>query len=104
MLKICAVSTYMRYKLYKILLESQGKYQKPVRFAIIIRKEGRLMQEVVKILDNDNLGNGIARIDNKVIFVKEALKDEEVVIKIIGEKKSYATAVISELKKEALQE
>ena len=59
------------------------------------------MQEVVKILDNDNLGNGIARIDNKVIFVKEALKDEEVVIKIIGEKRSYATAVISELKKES---
>ena len=55
------------------------------------------MQEVVKILDNDNLGNGIARIDNKVIFVK----DEEVVIKIISEKKSYATAVISELKKES---
>ena len=31
----------------------------------------------VKIIDEDNIGNGIARIDNLVIFIKNALIDEE---------------------------
>ena len=32
--------------------------------------------KTVKILDNDNFGNGLAKIDNKIIFVPLALKDE----------------------------
>ena len=31
----------------------------------------------VKIIDNDSNGNGITRINNFVIFVSYALKDEE---------------------------
>lgn len=44
----------------------------------------------VIINDIDNNMNGITRIDNFVIFVPYALKDEEVTIKIVDIKKRYA--------------
>lgn len=48
----------------------------------------------VNIIDNDNLGNGIAKIDNFVIFVYGALKDETLEIKIDKIKKNFAYASI----------
>ena len=43
----------------------------------------------IKIIDVDNLGNGITRIDNIVTFIKGALIDEELEIKIISKSKRY---------------
>ena len=37
---------------------------------------------IVDIIDNDNIGNGIAKQNNLVIFVKGALKGEEIKIRI----------------------
>lgn len=51
----------------------------------------------VDIIDEDNNGNGIARIDNFVIFVSYALKDEKVKITITDVKKKYAIAKIIEV-------
>ena len=48
----------------------------------------------VKIIDVNNIGNGIAKIDNFVIFIKNALLDEELQIKIIEVKKNYAIGEI----------
>lgn len=48
----------------------------------------------IKIIDEDNIGNGIAKIDNFVIFIKSALKDEEIEIKIIKINKHYAVGKI----------
>ena len=48
----------------------------------------------VIIIDEDNIGNGIARYNNKVIFVKNALLDEEVEIEITSIKKNYCNAKI----------
>ena len=44
----------------------------------------------VKIIDCDNKGHGIAKIDNFVIFIKYAMLNEIVKIKIIDIKKNYA--------------
>ena len=38
---------------------------------------------IVKILDNGIKGEGIAKIDNKVIFIPNAIKDEIIKIKIL---------------------
>lgn len=46
----------------------------------------------VKIIDNDSNGNGITRIDNFVVFVPYALKDEEVEIEITNINKRFANA------------
>ena len=43
----------------------------------------------IKIIDIDNLGNGITKIDNIVTFIKGALIDEEIEIKIISKSKRY---------------
>lgn len=44
---------------------------------------------IVKIIDEDNIGNGIAKIDNKIIFIKNALLNEEIEIEIIKNNKNY---------------
>ena len=56
---------------------------------------------IVKIIDEDNIGNGIAKIDNFVIFVKNALIDEEVEIIITNIKKNYANASINKIIKKS---
>ena len=43
----------------------------------------------VKIIDEDNIGNGIARIDNLVIFIKNALINEELEVEITNINKKY---------------
>ncbi len=54
---------------------------------------------VVDIKEVDNNGNGIARIDNIVVFVKGALKDEVCRVKIINIKKKYMIGIIVEILK-----
>lgn len=51
----------------------------------------------VLIIDEDNIGNGIARIDNFVVFVKNALLNEKLKIKIIEINKRFAIAKIEEI-------
>ena len=48
----------------------------------------------VNIIDVDNIGNGICRIDNKVVFVKNGLLNEELEIEITSIKKNYSTGKI----------
>ena len=49
---------------------------------------------IVKIIDEDNIGNGICKINNFVVFVKNGLLDEELEIKITNLKKNYAIGEI----------
>lgn len=51
----------------------------------------------VEIIDVDNKGNGVAKIDNIVVFIKGALKNEIVKIKINDVKKRFMTASIIEI-------
>ena len=55
----------------------------------------------VEIMDEDNIGNGIAKIDNYVIFVKNALLNEKLKVKINQIKKNYATAIIMDIIKKS---
>ena len=55
----------------------------------------------VKIVDVDNFGNGIAKVKTQVIFVKGALLDEEVEIKIEKVNKRYLNASIVEIKEKS---
>mgnify|MGYP004612770663 FL=1 len=48
--------------------------------------------ENVKVEKLDNLGRGIARIDNKIVFIENALPEEVVDIEIIKDKKNYSFA------------
>ena len=43
----------------------------------------------------DDFGRGIAHINNKVVFVKNALPKEEVEVKIINDKKSFSEAEVT---------
>ena len=52
----------------------------------------------VKVLKLDHLGNGIAKNDGKVIFIKRALKDEIVDISISEDRKNYQVGLIKEFK------
>jgi len=52
---------------------------------------------IVDIIDEDNIGNGIAKINNFVIFVKNALLNEKVEIIIKKINKRYATGVINKI-------
>lgn len=52
------------------------------------------MKYIVEIIDEDNIGNGIAKIDNKVIFIKNALKNEKIEIEIIKNNKNYMVGKI----------
>lgn len=56
---------------------------------------------IVDIIDNDNIGNGIAKQNNLVIFVKETLKGEKIKVRITNIKKNYAYASIIEILKES---
>ena len=51
----------------------------------------------VNIIDEDNIGNGICKIDNFIVFVKGALKDETIEITIKEIKKRFATAIIKRI-------
>lgn len=51
----------------------------------------------VKIIDEDINGNGVCKIDNLVVFVKNALLDEELEIKIIEVNKHFASAIINKI-------
>lgn len=51
----------------------------------------------VTINDEDDVGNGITRIDNFVVFVPYALKDEKIKVKIIKLNKRFATGKIEEI-------
>ena len=51
----------------------------------------------VKIEKFDHLGNGIGKIDEKVVFVKRSLPDEIVDVKIIDERKKYAFGKIKKI-------
>ena len=42
----------------------------------------------------DDFGRGIAHINNKVVFIENALPEEEVEIKIINDKKSFSEAKV----------
>ena len=56
---------------------------------------------LVNIIDNDSNGYGITRINNFVIFVPYALKDEEVEIEIINSSKKFAFAKIIKIIKQS---
>ena len=51
----------------------------------------------VEITDLNNLGNGVARIDGKAVFVPRAVDGDELRIKIIKDTKDYAIARIEEI-------
>ena len=51
----------------------------------------------VTINDEDDVGNGITRIDNFVVFVPYTLKDEKIKVKIIKLNKRFATGKIEEI-------
>lgn len=56
---------------------------------------------IVDIIDNDNKANAIAKHNNFVIFIKGALKGEQIKIRITNLKKNYAYAEIIEILKES---
>ena len=49
------------------------------------------------IIDEDNIGNGIAKIDNFVIFIKGVFKDEKIKVKIIKKEKHFAIGELVEV-------
>ena len=51
----------------------------------------------VKINKLDHFGNGIGRINDKVIFVKRSLKDEVVDVEVTRDKKNFMEGVIKEV-------
>ena len=51
----------------------------------------------VKIIKYDHLGNGLGKIDDKVVFVKRALKDEVVDVNIIKTKKSFMIGEVNDV-------
>ena len=59
------------------------------------------MKYIVEIIDEDNIGNGIAKIDNKVIFIKNALKNEKIEIEIIKNNKNYMVGKIINIKEKS---
>ncbi len=52
---------------------------------------------IVKIIRMNNEGDGVALYENFVVFVKEALIDEEVLVEITDLKKNYAVAKIKKI-------
>lgn len=59
------------------------------------------MKEVVTITDYDHKGRGIARINNKIVFIPNTIIGEIVEIKIIKEKKKYMEAIVLSFVKES---
>ena len=58
--------------------------------------------ENVKIEKLDNLGRGIAKVNNKIVFVDNALPDELVNIEIVKDKKNYSLAKNNKLLKKSI--
>lgn len=58
--------------------------------------------EDLKIEKLDYFGRGIARVDNKVIFVDKALPDELVDVEVLKEKKKYMKAKVDKVKEESI--
>lgn len=58
--------------------------------------------ENVKIEKLDNLGRGIAKLNNKIVFVDNALPDELVNIEIVKDKKNYSLAKNNKLLKKSI--
>lgn len=58
--------------------------------------------ENVKIEKLDNLGRGIAKINNKIVFVNNALPNEVVDIEITKDKKNYSLAKSNKLLKKSI--
>lgn len=50
---------------------------------------------MIQVTDLDHNGRGIARLDNKIVFIKDALPGEVVDIKIIKNKKNYIEASVN---------
>lgn len=57
------------------------------------------MYQDILIASLDNFGRGVARINNKVVFIKNALPGEIVDIKITVDKKNYSEALVTNYKK-----
>ena len=55
----------------------------------------------VKITSMDHLGNGIAKVDNKVIFIPKSIPSDEVDIDIYREYKKYSVGKIKEINKKS---
>jgi len=53
------------------------------------------MYQNIKIESLDHYGRGIAHINNKVVFINNALPDEVVNIKIVNDKKSFSEAIVT---------
>ena len=49
----------------------------------------------LKVIKYDDLGNGIAKIDNKVCFVEKAMPNELVNVKVIKDNKKYSVGLIN---------
>jgi len=49
---------------------------------------------ILDIISSDNLGNGIAKVDDFVIFVKRAVCNDKVKVRIVSKSKKYAQASI----------
>ena len=58
--------------------------------------------EKVKIEKLDNLGRGIAKLNNKIVFIDNALPDELVNIEIVKDKKNYSLAKNNKLLKKSI--
>ena len=52
----------------------------------------------VNIIDVDNIGNGICRIDNKVVFVPYSAIGDVIDLKIIEDKRNYSIGEITDIK------
>lgn len=59
------------------------------------------MKEDILIIDYDHQGRGMARIDNKIVFIPNTIIGEIVDIKIIKEKKNYIEAQVVNYKKKS---
>lgn len=51
----------------------------------------------VKIFDMSDQGYGVAKVDGRILFVREALLDEVILAKVISIKKTFAIAIIEEI-------
>lgn len=58
--------------------------------------KGDIMSNI-RIEKQDYFGNGVAKLENKTVFIKKALKDELVKIELTEEKKHFSKARITEI-------
>ena len=57
----------------------------------------------MEIIDMDHLGNGIGKINNKVVFVPKSIPGDECDIKVIKSKKNYDIAKIEKITKKSIK-